>query len=121
MDEKGFKKKVMKLLKGNDFFCFATHEPYRAGVPDVYACKNGISFWLELKYTQKEGALAHPLTHQQSAFLRDVNNKGCEGLVIVGLPGNLVYSEKITQVEKRTTFDLDQAIDIIEWIQALSE
>lgn len=117
MDERTLKTNLMKDMKKRGFFTYATHDTTRSGVPDVYGCKRGLSIWLELKYTESK-TLGHPLTTQQSIFLRDINNAGGLGMVFVGLPDGMAHIERITEVGERKTFDYKpQTIDeALEWI-----
>ncbi len=118
MDEKGFKGLIKKSLKKKGFFCFCPFETYRAGVPDVYACLNGMSVWLELKYSDSE-TLSHPLTPQQAIFLREINDKGGLGLMMVGQPDNMVYTQRVTEAGKITKFDKEKnqtLEEAIHWI-----
>lgn len=120
MDERSFKTKLTKALKKKGFFCYSTHETYRAGVPDVYACFKGLSIWLELKYTESDGSLPHPLTAQQSIFLRDINNAGGLGLVLVGREEGMCHYERITEAGERKTLEWDLCTldEAIEWISS---
>lgn len=114
MDEKGFKLKVKKAMRS--FFVYATHDGGRAGVPDIYACKGGLSIWLELKYSQGN-TLGHPLTPQQSHFLSEINEHGGLGCVLIGTPDGC-HLERITEIGKRSKFDYDLKTleETIEWI-----
>ena len=114
MDEKKFKSQVKKALRS--FFVYTTHDAGRAGVPDLYACKGGLSIWLELKYSQG-GSLGHPLTPQQSHFLSEINEHGGLGCVLIGTPEGC-HLEIITEVGKRSKFEYDfkPLEEIVDWI-----
>lgn len=120
MDEKAFKNKVMAELRRRNLFAFCTHEPYRAGVPDIYCCSGGRSVWLELKYTDDtKSNLQHPLSAQQSVFLRDINKAGGLGVVAIGVPDGLVHFEQIWDAGKRNKFALETNIPLsqfVDWI-----
>ncbi len=123
MDERILKDKVLSNLRKSDFFCMATHEPYRMGVPDVYACKKGLSVWIELKL-QKKNRLHHPLTGPQSAFLTDINKAGGLGLVLVGKRDEGVLTvvlERVTKIGVRKSFDRTKAVSLQEAIQWISD
>lgn len=97
MNEKGFKNKVTTLLKEQGFFVYCSSDNSRGGVPDVFCSRGGMGYWLELKYTKKTAeecgdkvSLSHPLSAQQSKFLRDAGMKGgvligfgCGGMMLV--------------------------------------
>lgn len=98
-DEKNTKNKFCKILKDLDFFYYCTNDRGRAGVPDVYVCgKNGRSIWFELKKLRSGTKLKHPLTIQQSLFLRDINNSSGLGIMLVELPDGGWHYERINQV-----------------------
>lgn len=117
MDERGYKTKIKNLLENEGFFVLNTYDPSRPGIPDIYACYRGISFWLELKWTEKYGAISHPLTSPQSKFLRDINLYDGVGLVVVGSPKGH-HHERIERVGKRNKFDWDFKSDD-EFVEAL--
>ena len=96
--ERQTKTKFNKILKNHGLFYYSTADSFTAGVPDVYVCgKNGRSIWVELKKLKKGESLGHPLTVQQSVFLRDINNSGGLGLMVVELPCGSWHAERITE------------------------
>ncbi len=106
-DEKQTKKKFCSILKGLNFFYYCTNDRGRAGVPDVYAIApdSGRSLWFELKKLRKD-KLSHPLTVQQSLFLRDINKNGGLGIMLIELPDGGWHYKRITEVGE---------IDELEW------
>ena len=116
MDERAFKTKITQELKKRGYFVFATHDTYRAGVPDLYVCKKGLSIWIELKYSESS-TLAHALTAPQSKFLRDINRAGGLGIALVGRADNMACCERITEVGERSKFENEKPLEeVLEWI-----
>lgn len=98
-NEKQTKNKFCSILKSMGFFYYCTNDRGRAGVPDVYVAGrgNGRSLWFELKKL-KTDKLSHPLTVQQSLFLRDINKTGGLGIMLIELPDGGWHYERITEV-----------------------
>lgn len=69
-------------------WCFATHDIYRKGVPDITGIVQGRSIWWELKWSPTENdiiQLSHELTAPQSKMLRSTAEEGAHSGVLIGL------------------------------------
>lgn len=85
MNESQFQAKLKKELESDGYFCYIPLNSVRGGVPDLYCAKDGVAFWLELKYHKsdsdmEEVTLSHQVSAQQSHFLRNCQTRA--GVVI---------------------------------------
>lgn len=103
-DEKNTKNKLSKAFKQAGIFYYNTHDTFRAGVPDMYAAHNGMSFWLELKRMRGD-KLQHPLTMQQAAFLTDVNRAGLQGLMVIEDDDGQIHHRRVSEIQEVSTSD----------------
>jgi len=116
--ERQTKTKFGKILKDHGLFFYNTADGFTAGIPDVYICgSNGRSIWVELKKLRKGPSLQHPLTIQQSVFLRKINASGGLGLMVVELPDGSWHVERITETGEVKKRDW-KGIDIKELVKA---
>lgn len=66
---------ILKYLKTEDYFTVKTIVNNKAGVPDIYALKDGISIWIEVK---RPGGRVSPI---QSYIHSQIREKG--GIIFV--------------------------------------
>lgn len=112
MDEKVVKKILSQELKSKGVFFYNTRDQYKAGLPDVYICgKGGRSIWVELKCKRKPDTLSHPLTKLQSSFLKDINEAGGLGLMVVWVDKDKWCVKNINQIEEVNRLDWEKTID----------
>lgn len=104
-DEKATKNKLSKALKTAGLFYYNTHDTYMKGLPDTYVCgSDGRSIWIELKRLKAGETLTHPLTVHQSFFLKNINDSGGLGLMVVELQDGRWHWEEVVEIgEKRTS------------------
>jgi hypothetical protein len=120
MKESDLKKNIKKDLESYGFFTYATHDIMHKGVPDLYCLYGGKSYWIELKYIDKESKLSHPLTSNQSMFLTDINEHGGIGIVVIGV-GKMYHAELVTEYGEKSlfSFELMSMDQVIEWMLKL--
>ncbi|MFW5895173.1 MAG: hypothetical protein ACOCT9_00365 [archaeon] len=86
MKENYFQKKVKQSLESDGFIVMNFADLFTGGIPDTYAAKDGISYWLELKVTNKNpGQTVHlddrksserGFTREQAIKLYQLKEKG---------------------------------------------
>lgn len=118
MNESQFQDKVKKELENDGYFCYVPFNTTRGGVPDLYCAKDGIAFWLELKYHKAssdmdEVTLSHQVSAQQSSFLRKCQtNAG----VLIGFEDGkylLVRSDELVPGPNKK-FKIDELFDNLD-------
>lgn len=68
MKESYFQKKVSQILGEQGFIVINFADSFTAGIPDTYAAKDGRSYWMELKVTnKKDGQIVHLSDNKSSA------------------------------------------------------
>lgn len=40
---------ITKFLRERGFLVYKLNDRFRSGIPDLYCCKDGVSYWLEVK------------------------------------------------------------------------
>jgi len=89
-DEKALREKVETELECVDAFVEYMSSMIKAGIPDLFACVQGVSAWIELKFASslpakpQSGVLDHKFTGPQRRFLRDVTARGGVAFGLIG-------------------------------------
>jgi Holliday junction resolvase len=68
MSEAKIQKDIMRYLQLRGFKVYKIADRFRAGIPDIYAARDGQSYWLEVK------APAGKTTRLQEMELRQLND-----------------------------------------------
>ncbi len=75
MTERDLQTKTVAFLRKQGWHCFKVTDRFRYGTLDLYACRNGISVWIELK--TETGVLSGP----QRREIRDLSAQKIPALV----------------------------------------
>lgn len=75
MTERDLQAKTVFILRKNGWHCFKVSDRFRYGTLDLFACRNGVAVWIELK--TKEGKLSGP----QEREIRDLLTHGIPAFV----------------------------------------
>lgn len=76
MGEAIIQKNIIRYLQLRGFKVYKIADRFRAGIPDIYAARNGQSYWLEVKTP------AGKPTKLQELELRQLNDAGITALVV---------------------------------------
>lgn len=76
MSEAKIQKDIMRYLQLRGFKVYKIADRFRAGIPDIYAARDGQSYWLEVK------APSGKTTRLQEMELRQLNDAGIPALVV---------------------------------------
>jgi len=49
MTESTIVKQIMSYLRSQGFYVFKISDRFRSGIPDLYCCRHGKSYWFEVK------------------------------------------------------------------------
>lgn len=69
--ESSVQKAILKYLKQHKFFTFKTIVNNSAGIPDIYALKDGVNIWIEVK---RPGGKVSPIQEHIHQKMRE--NRG---------------------------------------------
>ena len=47
--EKAIQTEIIKYLRSEMFLVFKLSDHFYSGLPDIYCCRDGVSYWLEVK------------------------------------------------------------------------
>lgn len=76
MKERDLQTKAINYLTSRGWYCFKVADRFRYGTLDLFACRNGVSMWIELK--SKEGRIS-PMQRREIAAL---NEHGCHAFMV---------------------------------------
>lgn len=95
MKESYFQKKVKDNFTRDGFLVMNLSDSFTGGIPDTYLLKDGVSYWLELKVTNKKPgqvvhlddrkASARGFTREQALKLYKLNKKGAKAYGVIYL------------------------------------
>ena len=80
MTEKQLQDKVVSYLRKQGWHCFKVSDRFRYGTLDLFACRNGVSVWIELK--TETGKLSDP----QRREIRDLEAQRIPAVVVRSIP-----------------------------------
>jgi|Wag4MinimDraft_13_1082653.scaffolds.fasta_scaffold00021_28 hypothetical protein len=95
MKESYFQQKVKDAFTRDGFMVLNLSDSFTGGIPDTYLLKDGISYWLELKVTNKKpGQIVHlddrkasgrGFTREQALKLYQLKKKGAQAHGVIYL------------------------------------
>lgn len=85
MYERDLQKKVIKWLRYQGYKVYKISDRFRAGIPDIYAAKNGCGFWIELKRPGERP------TKLQQWEIDDLNRHGVPAIWVTSLEEVIAY------------------------------
>jgi len=125
MKESYFQTKVSNTLKDDGFVVINFADAFTSGIPDTYAAKDGVSYWMELKVTNKKpGQIIHlddrksserGFTRIQAIKLFQLKNQG--GVKAFGL----MYLAKDKRAIKIPPEDMERSFKYEELLDKFEE